>query len=74
MDRWLGQTLKPDCLRLIARMCNYLPVLAKGVSSAFLAEKGLSLIFEGILFSWPALLFVTALGLACSNQTYWVTH
>lgn len=73
MDRWLGQTLKPDYLHLIARMCNYLPVLAKGVSLAFLAEKGLSLIVEGNFFSWPALAFVTALGLACSNQTYWLT-
>lgn len=67
MDRWLGQTLKPDCLHLIAKMCNYLPVLAKAISSAFLAERRLSLIFEGILISWPALAFVTALSLACRN-------
>lgn len=40
MDMCLGQTLRPDCLRLIATMCNYLLVLAEGVSLAFLAEGG----------------------------------
>lgn len=74
MDECLGQTLKPDCLHLIARMCNYLPVLAKDGSLAFLAEKELSLIFGGFFSTWPVLAFVTALSLASSNQTYWLTH
>lgn len=53
LDRQLGQTLKPDCLSLFAKMCNYLLVLAKDVSLVFMAESGLSLILGGIFFSWP---------------------
>lgn len=34
-------------------MCNYLLVLAKDVSLAFMAETELSLILGGIFFSWP---------------------
>jgi len=49
----LGQTLKPDCLNLFAKMCNYLLVLAKDVSLAFMAETELSLILGGIFVSWP---------------------
>lgn len=74
MDRWLGQILKPDCLHLFSRICNYLLVLAKMSVWFILAEIGLSLIFGGISFSWSVLAFVPGLGLACSNTTCWSTH
>lgn len=74
MDMCLRQTFRPDCLHSIATMYNYLLVLAKGVSLAFLAEGGWSLIFEGIFFRQSALAFVRALRVAWSSQTYWLTH